>query len=71
MTANLLESLMARVEARTHRGTRWRIRHHKQRWCAATALEIEKQLRNVKGHQHLGLLEAALRGELSSPLAAA
>ena len=70
-TTNLIESVMARVEAKTHRITRWRTSDQKQRWCAATLLEIEKQLRKVKGHQHLGLLQAALGGKLSSPLAAA
>ncbi|XWV18438.1 MAG: hypothetical protein HEQ11_20915 [Gemmatimonas sp.] len=70
-TTNLIERVMARVEAKTHRITRWRTSDQKQRWCAATRLEIEKQFRKVKGHQHLGLLQAALRGKLSSPLAAA
>jgi Cys-tRNA synthase (O-phospho-L-seryl-tRNA:Cys-tRNA synthase) len=70
-TTNLIESVMARVEAKTHRITRWRTSDQKQRWCAATLLEIEKQFRKVKGHQHLGLLQAALRSKLSSTLAAA
>jgi len=70
-TTNLIESVMARVEAKTRRITRWRTSDQKQRWCAATLLEIEKQFRKVKGHQHLGLLQAALRGKLSSPPAAA
>ena len=52
-TTNLIESVMARVEAKTHRITRWRTSDQKQRWCAATLLEIEKQFRKVKGHQHL------------------
>ncbi|MCO4098219.1 MAG: IS256 family transposase [Gemmatimonas sp.] len=70
-TTNLIESVMARVEAKTHRITRWRTSDQKQRWCAATLLDIEKQFRKVKGYQHLGLLQAALRGKLSSPLDAA
>jgi hypothetical protein len=70
-TTNLIESVMSRVEAKTHRITRWRTSDQKQRWCAATRLEIEKQFRKVKGHQHLGLLQAALGGKRSSPLAAA
>ncbi|MCE2933630.1 MAG: transposase, partial [Hyphomicrobiales bacterium] len=70
-TTNLIESVMARVEAKVHRVTHWRTSDQKQRWCAATLLEIEKQFRKVKGHQHLGLLQAALRGKLSSSLAAA
>jgi len=70
-TTNLIESVIARVEAKTHRITRWRTSDQKQRWCAAALLEIEKQFRKVKGYQHLDLLHAALRGKLSSPLAAA
>ncbi|XWV17328.1 MAG: IS256 family transposase [Gemmatimonas sp.] len=70
-TTNLIERVMARVEAKTYRITRWRTSDQKQRWCAATLLETEQQFRKVKGHQHLGLLQAALRGKLSSPLAAA
>ena len=70
-TTNLIESVMARVEAKVHRVTRWRTSDQKQRWCAATLLEIEKQFRKVKGHQHLDLLKAALRDKLSSPIAAA
>ena len=70
-TTNLIERVMARVEAKTHRVTRWRTSDQKQRWCAATLLEIEKQFRKVNGHQHLGLLQAARRGKLSSPPVAA
>jgi hypothetical protein len=70
-TTNRIERVMARVEAKTHRITRWRTSDQKQRWCAATLLEIEKQFRKVKGHPHLALLQAALGGKLSSPLAAA
>ncbi|MFN9117070.1 MAG: transposase [Gemmatimonas sp.] len=44
-TTNLIERVMARVEAKTHRITRWRTSDQKQRWCAATLLEIEKQVR--------------------------
>ncbi|MFO0094174.1 MAG: transposase, partial [Gemmatimonadaceae bacterium] len=44
-TTNLIERVMARVEAKTHRITHWRTSDQKQRWCAATLLEIEKQVR--------------------------
>jgi predicted RNase H-like HicB family nuclease len=70
-TTNLIERVMARVEAQTHRITRWRTSDQKQRWCAATLHDIEKQFRKVQGHQPLALLHAALGGKLSSPLAAA
>jgi hypothetical protein len=70
-TTNLIESVMARVEAKTHRITPSRTTDQKHRWCAATLLEIEKQFRKVKGHQHVGLVRAALHGKVSSPLALA
>ncbi len=35
-TTNLIESVLARVEAKTHRVSRWRSSDQKQRWCAAT-----------------------------------
>lgn len=53
-TTNLIESVMARVEAKVHLVTHVRTSGKKQRWCAATLLEIEKQFRKVKGYQHLG-----------------
>jgi transposase-like protein len=65
-TTNLIERVMARVEAQTHRITRWRTSDQKQRWCAATLHDIEKQFRKVQGHQPLALLHAALGGKLSS-----
>ena len=63
-TTNLIERVMARVEAKTHRVGRWRTSDQKQRWCAATLIHIEVNFRRVKGYTHLALLHAALRGEL-------
>lgn len=59
-TTNLLESMMARVEARTARVDHWRTSDQKQRWCAAALLAVEAQFRRVKGYQHLPRLVAAL-----------
>lgn len=59
-TTNLIESVMARVEAKTRRVDRWRNSDQKLRWCAATLLLIEKQFRRVKGCKHLPLLQRAL-----------
>ncbi|MGH7631947.1 MAG: IS256 family transposase [Gemmatimonadales bacterium] len=59
-TTNLLESVMARVEARTARVDHWRTSEQKQRWCAAALLAVEAQFRRVKGCQHLPRLVAAL-----------
>jgi transposase-like protein len=59
-TTNLLESVMARVEARTARVDRWRTSDQKLRWCAAALLAVEARFRRVKGWAKLGLLVRAL-----------
>ncbi len=63
-TTNLIESVMARVEARSRRVTRWRTSDQKQRWCAAALLAMETQFRCVKGHAPLPLLHCALRATI-------
>jgi len=71
-TTNLIESVMARLEAKTHRVTRWRTSDQKLRWCAAALWAMERQFRRVKGYRHLPLLKQALTTKLvSSPAAAA
>ena len=70
-TTNLIESVMARVDAKTRRVGRWRTSDQKQRWCAATLLHIEKNFRRVKGCKHLPLLQRALTGKLPVRLAVA
>ena len=67
-TTNLLESVMARVEARTARVDRWRTSDQKLRWCAAALLAVEAQFRRVKGWRQLGLLARALGVKISSSL---
>lgn len=70
-TTNLIESVMARVEAKTQRVDRWRSSDQKRRWCAATLLQREKQFRCVNGVKHLPLLQRALRPTISPASAAA
>ncbi|WP_310568587.1 hypothetical protein [Gemmatimonas sp.] len=70
-TTNLIESVMARVDAKTRRVGRWRRSDQKQRWCAATLLHIEKNFRRVKGGEHLALLQQALTDKLRVRLAVA
>ena len=67
-TTNLLESVMARVEAKTARVDRWRTSDQKLRWTAAALLAIEAQFRRVKGWKKLGLLERALGAKLATPI---
>ena len=39
---NLIESMMASVEAKTARVDHWRTRDRKLRWCAAALMAVEK-----------------------------
>lgn len=70
-TTNLLESVMARLEAKTHRVTRWRTSDQKLRWCAAALFATEGQFRRVKHHRHLPLLQRALHDRLVTTQSAA
>ncbi len=63
-TTNLIERVMARVEARTQRVDRWRTSDQKLRWCAAALLAVEHQFRRVKGCDRLPLLERALSAKI-------
>ena len=69
-TTNLIESVMARVEAKTARVDRWRTSDQKLRWCAAALLAAEAKFRRVKGHKHLPLLERALTMNITTTAAA-
>jgi putative transposase len=64
-TTNLIESVMARLEAKTRRVARWRTSDQKLRWCAAALWAMERQFRRVKHHRHLPLLKHALQHRLS------
>jgi putative transposase len=70
-TTNLIESVMARVEAKTARVDRWRTSDQKLRWCAAALLAAEAKFRRVKGCKHLPLLERALTTKIITTTAAA
>lgn len=70
-TTNLIESVMARLEAKTRRVTRWRTSDQKLRWCASALWAMEGQFRRVKNHRHLRLLKQALQPRLTSSNSAA
>ena len=70
-TTNLIESVMARLEAKTRRVTRWRTSDQKLRWCASARWATERQFRRVKHHRHLPLLKAALQRTLTTTNSAA
>jgi putative transposase len=68
-TTNLIESAMARVEAKTGRVDRWRTSDQKLRWCASTLLLVEKQFRRVRGCEKLHLLQHALTTKINTETA--
>ena len=70
-STNLIESVMARLEAKTHRVTRWRTSDQKLRWCASALWATERQFRRVKAYRSLPLLKAALTRTLTSTTSAA
>lgn len=70
-TTNLIESVMARLEAKTRRVTRWRTSDQKLRWSASALWAMEHQFRRVKNHRHLRLLKQALHPRLTSSNSAA
>jgi len=65
-TTNLIESVMARLEAKTQRVTRWRTSDQKLRWCASALWAMERQFRRVKNYRHLPLLTQALQTRLTT-----
>lgn len=70
-TTNLIESVMARLEARVRRVTHWRTSDQKLRWTAAALTTMERQFRRVKHHRHLPLLKRALHERMTRTSAAA
>ncbi len=65
-TTNLIESVMALVEAKTGRVGRWKTSDQKLRWCAATLWMVEKQFRCVRGCDKLHLLQRALATNINA-----
>jgi putative transposase len=70
-STNLIESVMARLEAKTHRVTRWRTSDQKLRWCATALGATERPFRRVKQYRGLPLLKRALQSTLTTTKSAA
>lgn len=60
-TTNGLESILALVEQRVGKVDRWTTSDQKQRWLAATLLELEPRLRRLRGYRALPQLRVALK----------
>jgi hypothetical protein len=65
-TKNLIESVIARLEAKIHRVMRWRTSDQKLRWCASALTAMQRQYRRAKAYRHLPLLKKALHGTLTT-----
>lgn len=63
-TTNCLESIHSQVQARCSRVSHWHNSSQKQRWLAASLLDIEPRLRRIRGYKHLPLLRDALQQQL-------
>ena len=66
-TTNCIESVMALVEEYTGKVDYWKNSSQKHRWMASALLEIESQLRKIKGYRQLPKLRSALRNHLHRP----
>jgi len=64
-TTNSIESLHSLLGARTDKVDYWKNSNQRQRWVASALLDIEPDLRRIKGFRHLPLLRHALQAELN------
>ena len=68
---NLIESVMARLEARAERVDRWRTSDQGVRGCASALRRVERQFRRIMHHKQLPLLFGALRVKMMTTTDAA
>ena len=59
-TTNYIELLNRQLEIYTGRVCYWKNSKQRQRWEATALLEIEDNLRRVKGYKHLAQLRGAM-----------
>jgi transposase-like protein len=64
-TTNSIESLHSLMAARTDKVDYWKNSNQRQRWVATALLDIEPDLRRIRGFRHLPLLRHALQVELN------
>ena len=63
-TTNVIESIQARIGQFTDKVDYWKNSDQKQRWIAASLLDIEPRLRKVQGMKYLPSLRMAMKREL-------
>jgi len=64
-TTNCIESINAGAEERCGRIDYWKNSSQRQRWLAASLLDIEPRLNKIAGHIHLSRLRDAIAIELN------
>ena len=64
-TTNSIESLHSLMASRTDKVDHWKNSNQRQRWVATALLDIEPDLRRIKGFRHLPALRHALQVELN------
>lgn len=64
-TTNSIESLHSLLASRTDKVDHWKNSNQRQRWVATALLDIEPDLRRIKGFRHLPALRHALQVELN------
>jgi len=63
-TTNGIESIHAAVQRRCGRVTHWKNSSQRQRWLAATLLDLEPRLNRICGYRHLPKLREAIMRDL-------
>ncbi|MFH1653412.1 MAG: transposase [Pseudomonadota bacterium] len=63
-TTNCIESINAMIEQRCGKVDYWQNSSQRQRWLAATLLDVEPRLNRISGYRHLHELRMALKNEL-------
>lgn len=64
-TTNGIESIHAVIQRRCGKVTCWKNSSQRQRWLAATLLDLEPRLNRISGYRHLWKLREALKRELN------
>lgn len=64
-TTNVIESINSLIEQRCGKVDYWKNSSQRQRWLAASLLDIEPRLRRAHGYRHLEKLRMALQKELN------
>ena len=67
---NCLESLNSQLEQYTRPVSYWKNSNQRQRWVATALLEIEPNLRKIKGYRHLPLLRLAMERDAEKQILA-